>query len=65
MRTDEEQNAKSAKRKAVQDRIVASKTIEKGLIIVHTGAGTGKSTAAFGWSGMGARSASCSSSRAR
>ena len=48
MRTDEEQNAKSAKRKEVQDRIVASKTIEKGLIIVHTGKGKGKSTAAFG-----------------
>ena len=48
MRTDEEQNAKSAKRKAVQDRIVASKTIAKGLIIVHTGTGKGKSTAAFG-----------------
>ena len=36
------------KRKAVQDREVAGKTIEKGLLIVHTGAGKGKSTAAFG-----------------
>jgi cob(I)alamin adenosyltransferase len=37
-----------AKRKAVQDAEVAGKTIEKGLLIVHTGAGKGKSTAAFG-----------------
>jgi cob(I)alamin adenosyltransferase len=41
--------AKMAKRKAVQDEEVASKTIaEKGLLIVHTGPGKGKSTAAFG-----------------
>jgi cob(I)alamin adenosyltransferase len=41
--------AKMAHRKAVQDAEVASKTItEKGLLIVHTGAGKGKSTAAFG-----------------
>jgi cob(I)alamin adenosyltransferase len=40
---------KMAKRKAVQDREVAGKTIErKGLLIVHTGPGKGKSTAAFG-----------------
>ena len=38
-----------ANRKAVQDAEVASKTIlQKGLLIVHTGAGKGKSTAAFG-----------------
>ena len=36
------------KRKAVQDKEVASKTVEKGLLIVNTGAGKGKSTAAFG-----------------
>ncbi|WP_419730001.1 cob(I)yrinic acid a,c-diamide adenosyltransferase [Lichenicola sp.] len=35
-------------RKAVQDEEVASKSIEKGLLIVHTGPGKGKSTAAFG-----------------
>ena len=40
--------AKMAKRKAVQDAEVAEKTQEKGLLIVHTGAGKGKSTAAFG-----------------
>lgn len=39
---------KMAKRKAVQDAEVASKTIEKGLLIVNTGPGKGKSTAAFG-----------------
>ena len=40
--------AKMANRKAVQDAEVAEKTIEKGLLIVHTGKGKGKSTAAFG-----------------
>ena len=40
--------AKMQKRKAVQDAEVAEKKIEKGLLIVHTGAGKGKSTAAFG-----------------
>ena len=39
---------KMANRKAAQDAEVASKTIEKGLLIVHTGKGKGKSTAAFG-----------------
>jgi cob(I)alamin adenosyltransferase len=39
---------KMAKIKAVKDRIYASKTIERGLIIVHTGTGKGKSTAAWG-----------------
>src|SRR5689334_5991640 len=40
--------AKMANRKAVQDAEVAGKSIEKGLLIVHTGKGKGKSTAAFG-----------------
>ena len=40
--------AKMEKRKAVQDAEVAGKTVEKGLLMVHTGAGKGKSTAAFG-----------------
>jgi cob(I)alamin adenosyltransferase len=44
----EKYRAKMAKRKAVQDAEVAEKTIEKGLLIVHTGTGKGKSTAAFG-----------------
>jgi len=45
----ERHRAKMAKRKAVQDAEVAGKTIEqKGLLIVNTGPGKGKSTAAFG-----------------
>ena len=44
----ERHRAKMAKRKAVQDAEVAGKTIEKGLLIVHTGTGKAKSTAAFG-----------------
>src|SRR5579863_2464053 len=39
---------KMARRKAARDRMLATKTEEKGLLIVHTGAGKGKSTAAFG-----------------
>ena len=39
---------KSAKRKEARDKMMAAKTIEKGLLIVHTGKGKGKSTAAFG-----------------
>ncbi|OQM77655.1 cob(I)yrinic acid a,c-diamide adenosyltransferase [Manganibacter manganicus] len=46
--TEERHRAKMAKRKAVQDAEVAKKTIEKGLLIVNTGPGKGKSTAAFG-----------------
>ena len=44
----ERHRAKMAKRKTVQDTEVAGKKIEKGLLIVHTGTGKGKSTAAFG-----------------
>ena len=39
---------KMARIKAVKDRIYASKTQEKGLLMVHTGTGKGKSTAAWG-----------------
>ena len=37
-----------AKKKAARDKIMATKTGEKGLVIVHTGKGKGKSSAAFG-----------------
>jgi cob(I)alamin adenosyltransferase len=40
--------AKMAKKKAARDRIMAGKAGEKGLIIVHTGAGKGKSSSGFG-----------------
>ncbi|OYW34588.1 MAG: cob(I)yrinic acid a,c-diamide adenosyltransferase [Azorhizobium sp. 12-66-6] len=40
--------AKMERRKDVQDAEVAAKTIEKGLLIVNTGPGKGKSTAALG-----------------
>ena len=44
----ERHNMKMAKKKAARDKIMATKTDEKGLIIVHTGKGKGKSSAAFG-----------------
>ena len=39
---------KMAKRKAARNKMLATKTEERGLVIVHTGTGKGKSTAAFG-----------------
>lgn len=41
-------NEKNKRRQNARRKIMAEKTIEKGLIIVHTGTGKGKSTAAFG-----------------
>jgi cob(I)alamin adenosyltransferase len=49
VRGDDTRHAdKMAKKKAARDKIMATKTDEKGLIIVHTGKGKGKSSAAFG-----------------
>ena len=45
---DERHNRKMAKKKAARDKILATKTEERGLLIVHTGKGKGKSTAAMG-----------------
>ena len=41
-------NEKARRRKEARDKMLAEKTVEKGLLIVHTGKGKGKSTAAFG-----------------
>lgn len=41
-------NEKAKKRQDAKAKIMAGKTIEKGLLMVHTGKGKGKSTAAFG-----------------
>ncbi len=46
--TNERHAEKMRKKKAARDKIMATKTDEKGLLIVHTGKGKGKSTAAFG-----------------
>ena len=46
--TDTDHAAKKARIKAAKDKLYATKTIEKGLLIVHTGTGKGKSTAAWG-----------------
>src|SRR5947209_711216 len=40
--------ARMAKLKPARDRMVAERQVEKGLLIVHTGAGKGKTTAALG-----------------
>ncbi len=45
---NERHTEKMKKKKAARDKILATKTIEKGLLIVHTGKGKGKSTAAMG-----------------
>jgi len=46
--TDARHSAKMRKKKAARDRMMASKGGETGLLIVHTGPGKGKTSAAFG-----------------
>lgn len=41
-------NAKMKKIKAARDKMMEAKTEEKGLIMVHTGPGKGKSSSGFG-----------------
>ena len=48
LNTDARHASKMAKKKAARDKIMATKEGEKGLIIVHTGAGKGKSSSGFG-----------------
>jgi cob(I)alamin adenosyltransferase len=45
---DERHRDRMAKKKAAHDRLVAARQVEKGLLIVHTGAGKGKTSAALG-----------------
>lgn len=45
---DDRHAAKMAKKKIARDKIMATKEGEKGLVIVHTGAGKGKSSSGFG-----------------
>jgi cob(I)alamin adenosyltransferase len=47
-RSDAEHRAKMKKIQAAQAKKVAAKTVEKGLVIVHTGPGKGKTSAALG-----------------
>lgn len=46
--TDEQYKRKMARRKEVQQQRLAERTLEKGLIVVNTGNGKGKTTAALG-----------------
>ena len=45
---DRDHAEKKRRIKAAKDKLYASKTVEKGLLMVHTGTGKGKSTAAWG-----------------
>ncbi|MBB4860429.1 cob(I)alamin adenosyltransferase [Novosphingobium chloroacetimidivorans] len=47
-RTEERHTEKMKKKQAAHGKIMAGKTAEKGLLIVHTGKGKGKTTAALG-----------------
>jgi cob(I)alamin adenosyltransferase len=66
---DARHHDKMVKKKAARDKIMATKTDERGLVIVHTGKGKGKSSAAFGMIfrciGTGCNARWCSSSRGR
>jgi cob(I)alamin adenosyltransferase len=60
---NERANEKARKRKAARNKILATKTVEKGLLIVHTGKGKGKSTPSaspYGRSATACASAWCS-----
>ena len=48
VRTDAEHTEKMKKIQVAQAKKLATKTVEKGLLIVHTGSGKGKTTAALG-----------------
>jgi cob(I)alamin adenosyltransferase len=48
VKLNEAHNKKMQKIKEARDKMMGSKTEEKGLIIVHTGAGKGKSSSGFG-----------------
>ena len=48
MTDDSEHNEKMRRIKAARDKMMAGKIGEKGLLIVHTGKGKGKSSSAFG-----------------
>jgi cob(I)alamin adenosyltransferase len=47
-RSDAEHNAKMKKIQAAHEKKLTAKTVEKGLVIVHTGTGKGKTSAALG-----------------
>lgn len=47
-RSDEDHNEKMKKRQKAHEKKLATKTIEKGLVLVHTGPGKGKTSAALG-----------------